>query len=145
MTHRRFGRKSRRPVKPTLRYSALKTGHGRYFWHDGDPKTGCQGKTGVMKKHTERLWRELRLPAEASSFRAAAGELDGLGCKEEEWAAVPRERRANLVTHCMKHLTAVLSNKGFSTEHSPCLFQENAPHLEPFIFCFHTLLQNCYE
>ena len=118
---------------PSVR--ALKMGRGWVFQHDNDPKhTAKATKEWLKKKHMkvlewpsqspdlnpiENLWRELKL-RDAKRRPRNLKDLERI-CKEE-WTKIHPKICANLLKNYNKHLTSVLSNKGFSTRYFVLLF-----------------------
>ena len=118
---------------PSVR--ALKMGCEWVFQHDNDPKhTAKATKEWLKKKQTkvlewpnqspdlspiENRWRELKLRV-AKRQPWNLKDLERI-CKEE-WTKIPPKICANLLKNYNKHLTSVLTNKGFSTKYQVLLF-----------------------
>lgn len=108
----------------------LKMGRGWVFQQDNDPKhTANITKDWLQKKRIkvmewpsqspdlnpiENLWRELKLRVSKRKPQNTK-ELEKI-C-QDEWAKIPVDMCANLVTNYQKRLTAVINNKGYSTKY----------------------------
>ncbi|CDQ99879.1 unnamed protein product, partial [Oncorhynchus mykiss] len=109
---------------------ALKMKRGWVFQHDNDPKHIARAtKEWLRKKHfkvlewpsqspdlnpIENLWRELKVCVTQQQLQniTALGEI----CMED-WAKIPATVCENLVKTYRKHLTSVITNKGYITKY----------------------------